>query len=228
MKITKPKSAFTLAEVLITIGIIGVISALTIPSLITNYKRHCLETQFRKAQSQLQQVIKIWKEDETDDLYSEYYDDRDQKGVELRKAFYKYLKGDYFNGKSLGVDSVPYHTSAKGSTTLVHKCPASCCVEFIANSFITMDGIQYNVCARDGNLNFAVDINGYDKGPNKWGVDLFDFDYGEDNVLSNKYSCISSYCNTYFHTNSIGNTNDGMSCTACAVKDKNYFKKIEL
>ncbi len=32
------KKAFTLAEVLITLGIIGVVAALTLPSLITNYK----------------------------------------------------------------------------------------------------------------------------------------------------------------------------------------------
>ena len=32
------KIAFTLAEVLITLGIIGVIAAMTLPSLITNYQ----------------------------------------------------------------------------------------------------------------------------------------------------------------------------------------------
>lgn len=31
--------AFTLAEVLITLGIIGVVAAITMPSLIANYKR---------------------------------------------------------------------------------------------------------------------------------------------------------------------------------------------
>lgn len=32
------KAAFTLAEVLITLGIIGVVAALTLPSLVANYK----------------------------------------------------------------------------------------------------------------------------------------------------------------------------------------------
>lgn len=32
------KSAFTLAEVLITLGVIGVVAAMTIPTLIHNYK----------------------------------------------------------------------------------------------------------------------------------------------------------------------------------------------
>ena len=36
----KNKSAFTLAEALITLMIIGIIAAITIPSLIKNYKKH--------------------------------------------------------------------------------------------------------------------------------------------------------------------------------------------
>ena len=36
------KAAFTLAETLITIGIIGVVSALTIPMFISNYRKHAL------------------------------------------------------------------------------------------------------------------------------------------------------------------------------------------
>ena len=31
--------AFTLAEILITLGIIGVVAAMTIPTLITNYQK---------------------------------------------------------------------------------------------------------------------------------------------------------------------------------------------
>ena len=36
------KLAFTLAEVLITLGIIGVVAALTLPALISNYKKQVL------------------------------------------------------------------------------------------------------------------------------------------------------------------------------------------
>ena len=34
--VTNKKAAFTLAEVLITLGIIGVVAALTLPALLTN------------------------------------------------------------------------------------------------------------------------------------------------------------------------------------------------
>ncbi len=39
---------FTLAEVLITLGIIGVVAAITIPNLITTYKAKQLHSQFLK------------------------------------------------------------------------------------------------------------------------------------------------------------------------------------
>ena len=42
------KKAFTLAEVLITLGIIGVVAALTMPSLMSNYRRKVAETQGSK------------------------------------------------------------------------------------------------------------------------------------------------------------------------------------
>ena len=38
------KKAFTLAEVLITLGIVGVIAAITIPGLMTAYRKKVIET----------------------------------------------------------------------------------------------------------------------------------------------------------------------------------------
>ena len=40
--------AFTLAEVLITLGIIGVVAALTIPQLVANHKAKALEVALKK------------------------------------------------------------------------------------------------------------------------------------------------------------------------------------
>ncbi len=42
------KKGFTLSEVLITIAIIGVVAALTIPNIIKNTQRKDLETAFKK------------------------------------------------------------------------------------------------------------------------------------------------------------------------------------
>ena len=40
--------AFTLAEVLVTLGIVGVIAAMTIPMLITNYQKRLTLTRLKK------------------------------------------------------------------------------------------------------------------------------------------------------------------------------------
>ena len=55
----KKKAAFTLAEVLITIGIIGVVAAMTIPTLVANYKKKVVETRLVKVYSTFNQAIKM-------------------------------------------------------------------------------------------------------------------------------------------------------------------------
>ena len=47
----KKFKAFTLAEVLITLGIIGVVAALTLPTLIQNHQKQVYVTQLKKAYS---------------------------------------------------------------------------------------------------------------------------------------------------------------------------------
>lgn len=54
----KFKNAFTLAEVLITIGIIGIVAAMTIPTLISNYQKQIVETNLQETYSIMQQVMK--------------------------------------------------------------------------------------------------------------------------------------------------------------------------
>ena len=50
------KKGFTLAEVLVTVGVIGVVAALTIPSLSNSYQKRMLATQLQKAYSQISQA----------------------------------------------------------------------------------------------------------------------------------------------------------------------------
>ena len=54
------KIAFTLAEVLITLGIIGVVAALTLPSVVAHYKEKVLVTQVQKAYSEMQNALKMY------------------------------------------------------------------------------------------------------------------------------------------------------------------------
>ena len=53
------KCAFTLAEVLITLGIIGVVAAMTIPTLMANIKAHQYSAKFKKTVSTLSNAAKM-------------------------------------------------------------------------------------------------------------------------------------------------------------------------
>ena len=59
----KTKAAFTLAEVLITLGIIGVVAALTLPNLIANYQKKQAVTQLKATYSVLAQAFERAKAD---------------------------------------------------------------------------------------------------------------------------------------------------------------------
>ena len=56
-RMKQKRSAFTLAEVLITLGIIGIVAAMTLPSLITNYREKQRVSQLKKTYSTLQQAF---------------------------------------------------------------------------------------------------------------------------------------------------------------------------
>ncbi len=53
------KKAFTLAEVLITLTIIGVIAAMTIPTLASKYQKHVYVVGLKKAYAELAQAFKM-------------------------------------------------------------------------------------------------------------------------------------------------------------------------
>ena len=53
------KKAFTLAEVLITLGIIGVVAAMTMPSLVGKYRQKTVEARLEKFYSAANQAIKL-------------------------------------------------------------------------------------------------------------------------------------------------------------------------
>ncbi len=63
MKKADYKNGFTLAEVLITLGIIGIIAAMTLPSLIGNYKRKVVVNRLKKTYSVLSQAFERTRAD---------------------------------------------------------------------------------------------------------------------------------------------------------------------
>ena len=65
-KINKNKNGFTLAEVLITLGIIGVIAALVIPGLIENTEKRQTVEKLKKVYSTISQAASLAQESNGD------------------------------------------------------------------------------------------------------------------------------------------------------------------
>lgn len=74
--------AFTLAEVLVTLGIIGVVASLTMPALIQSQRKQVVEARLQKFYSTINQAITLsevyngdkadWVSSDTDDFFNRY------------------------------------------------------------------------------------------------------------------------------------------------------------
>ena len=151
------KIAFTLAEVLITLGIIGVVAAMTMPSLVANYEKKRTATAVKKAYSELSQALKLAEVDYGD---MEYWDYPDGFDIEENKAFVNRYITPYYKGVTMLQDgSVPGWTTI--STTGIN--------------FISSNGTIFSGKPNNSKAFFVlVDINGF-KRPNKMGTDIFYF-----------------------------------------------------
>jgi prepilin-type N-terminal cleavage/methylation domain-containing protein len=87
----KNHRAFTLAEVLITLGIIGVIAAITIPSLVANYQKKVFVNRLKQTYSMLPQGFKSYMADEDISDLTGDADWKDNKEA-LNTLFKKYFK----------------------------------------------------------------------------------------------------------------------------------------
>ena len=76
---------FTLAEVLITLGIIGVVAAMTIPNLISTYRKKQIEVQAKVTYSTIQQALRFTAYDDLD--YSTVADGSNQAMIDWFNTF---------------------------------------------------------------------------------------------------------------------------------------------
>ena len=92
----KKKAAFTLAEVLITLGIIGVVATMTLPMLIQNYRKNVLSTRIAKFASIYQQAVRMAEAEHGEMQYWETMQETDDKeitntGESYLKRYNKYM-----------------------------------------------------------------------------------------------------------------------------------------
>lgn len=234
MSPTKVRLGFTLAEVLITLGIIGVVAAMTIPNLIANYRAHQLSSRFLESYSIIQQVFKQMEADDISLLPTDY------NTGSYYKTFMKYLQAptDCGLGGNIGLSagnkkSKPCFNSNAGNTDVPYKTLDG---KTNALSPLFDDG---QIALQNGSLLLfenniieqrvyvSVDLNGYNNKPNRWGYDLFTFQLkdGELKTMGAKgtdYPDVNSYCNK-----SDGNNRNGIACAQKAKENPlEYFKDV--
>lgn len=171
--------AFTLAEVLITLGIIGIVAAMTIPSLIKRTNEAELTTAFKKSYSIANQAYKMAVQENGSGF-----------GPSLSGTTGSYTKFNALKSQLKVVKTCTFGTSIKGecwaSAGVGYPAGIPSCSKFgnitggqeSNEAFVTADGmfwVLYTYTATTGADYLMIDVNGF-KGPNDWAKDVYIFD----------------------------------------------------
>lgn len=215
--ILKKYKGFTLAEVLITLGIIGIVASLTLPSLIDEYRKKQTAIAVKKFYTEFSQVLKLAEIDYGD---INEWDFPSGESVEISKKFVDTYIKPYYKGLSelnSGNKEGRWDNIAVSRTAI---------------NLVTLDGTILSIKPYRNTLFVLIDVNGLKK-PNKMGTDIFYFDTEsgkfmpsgwEDNLTREKILSRSNYgCKTTKTETDIGDVRHG--CTALLMLDGWEFKK---
>ena len=173
--------AFTLAEVLITLGIIGIVAALTMPSLIAHHRKKVLQTALLKTYSELQQAnLKL----QTDGINLYEISSTPERAQILMEQFQGQTTIDGINDWNGSNNRLKELYGGRGlyGHANNHAGSHSTC----DNSGIWTDNIGRLWLFNDTDKQICVDINGV-KGPNRYGYDYFVFYHDENNKITPHY-----------------------------------------
>ena len=168
--VSSKHAAFTLAEVLITLGIIGIVAAMTIPTLIANYQEKQTISRLQKAYATLKNALEMAKVDHGDyEMWSwNQIPQEDSKRIQYFWETYGFphLKV----AKKCFPDTDPCRSQFRINDTTLSNPDTN------NGAFILNDGTSVFSWA-GGNTYFPhvwlyVDING-DSKPNEMGKDIF-------------------------------------------------------
>lgn len=185
---TFTNSAFTLAETLIALVIIGVVAALVMPGLIANSQKQYYVSRLQKFYSETNQILTKLADDNgsTGDLKGTgLFASGTTDNQTLGDAFVKYFKVSKNCGLANGLNCFPSLTYQ-----YIDKSPSSSTSIDLSGqyNFVTLDGMSvsiYNSSTNCSSLsgtghmaltcgNVWVDVNGA-QGPNEMGRDTFIF-----------------------------------------------------
>lgn len=233
------KVAFTLAEVLITLGIIGVVAAMTLPTIINNTKKKELRVALTKNYSVMQQALQKMA--------------AVNGNIPVPADFgQQQFKGEYIKHFNVLLDCGLGSTDITDRVNAKLYCPSEQWLEtednrrytkyyktynksrFINPSllnngqFILKDGSLIMIENMNPNILYiSVDVNGVPKGPNIWGQDLFTFQFMPDGKLIPMGTPGTDHADqNTFCSRSSSNTYNGVGCTFSALTDENYWKTL--
>ena len=171
----KNKKAFTLAEILITLGIIGIVSAMTMPSLIQNYREKQTVTAVKKAYSEFSQAYAMTVQ-EYDSLANLVDKNKSLKANAL--TTYQEVTKHMKKVKTCDTDRNCMGESYSSLTGITNTDVGNS-NNYNIQSGILADGTSFWILSNfrsNGVYNgqIFVDINGH-KRPNRLGVDSFLF-----------------------------------------------------
>jgi type II secretory pathway pseudopilin PulG len=179
------KIAFTLAEVLITLGIIGVVAAMTIPSLIQSYKEKATVTAVKQSYSIFAQALKMVTIDNPD---LSALTDSSLSAKENSQIMFKEISKHIKKVKSCDVDK-----KCMGNTYYLNLNNEKVSNWDTYNNLVTgvlANGTSFWILNLPASISgeetyagqIGIDING-NKRPNKFGVDFFWFTFNKNGEL---------------------------------------------
>lgn len=189
----KRKIAFTLAEVLITLGVIGIVAEMTIPTLIQNVNEKVTVTELKKAYSTMSNAYTLAvQENGTPDEWN-LVAMNDPGGAEnILNILAPFLRITKNCGRNPGCwPNVVYREINGGPSQAVDTNPAFAKAQLADGSLFI--AYSYGNCNLDHGTTealskvcgyFTVDING-DKSPNQIGIDTFRFYLTKKGIIPN-------------------------------------------
>ena len=214
----KNKFAFTLAEILTVLVLLGVVSAITIPSTINRKKTNELKTRFLKTHSSIENTLNIISIENP--TYYQYITQasvesykRPERIIEVIEPYF--LVSEKITGRGSTNNIQQRYKNFFGNNTNSNDW-------FVHGCLILKDGTAiFPDFAWAGGLYIGVDINGIDKGPNKYGHDFFMYEIGTDGNLQFVTNLPGG-----LGWNNINNANAGLTNTQQAFTNPDYFKNL--